>query len=326
MRYFLIVNPTAHQGRSVKSFEKILNLLKTKNVYFDYAFTSKKDEAVELASKAVRERWDVIVAVGGDGTISEVTTGILNVGAYSNTLLHLENRAKLGVLHIGTSPDFNRYHNIPVKLEDAVAVLVKGRTRLIDIGKITYLGSYNKSISLDNLDNHKDTKTAYFSSNVNVGLGPQIASKANNRYRKYLGDFAGTLNSTLVSLMKFKAFDLNLKIDGYERSFHRLLNLTIGKDPYLASGMRVFSDIKSDDGRLYVFSIQSSSKLSLLANLWRIYSGNFLEYSGAQLEYCKKVEIYSNKKYPEIEFDGDFRGYLPATVEVIPRGLEVIVG
>lgn len=318
MKYFLIFNPTAHQGRSGKSFDKILKLLKAKKLYFDYVATSKKEEAIELASKAAREKWDVVVAAGGDGTISEVTTGILNE-------TNKGNNSKLGVLHIGTSPDFNRYHNIPVKLEDAVTILIKGKTRLIDVGRITYLGSHDGRTSLDNLDNHKNKKTAYFSSNVNIGLGPQIASKANSRYRKYLGDFAGTLNSTLVSLAKFKAFNLNLKIDGQERTFHRLLNLTIGKDPYLASGMRVFNDIKSDDGRLYALSIQNFSKLSLLSNLWRLYFGNFLEYNGAYLEYCKKVEICSSEEYPEIEFDGDFRGYLPATVEVISKGLEVIV-
>jgi YegS/Rv2252/BmrU family lipid kinase len=319
VKYFLIFNPTAHQGKSGKSFDKILRLLKEKEVSFSYAATSRKDEAIELASKAVRERWDVIVAAGGDGTISEVTTGMLNEAGKGN-------RSRLGVLHIGTSPDFNRYHNIPVKIEDAVEALIQGKTRLIDIGKITYLGSFDGEACSGSLGNHKDRKTAYFSSNVNIGLGPQIASKANGRYREYLGDVLGTLSSTLVSLVRFKGFDLNVEIDGTKRVFRRVLNLTIGKDPYLASGMRVFNAIEPDDGRLYFLSIGNCSKLSLVANLWRLYLGNFLECKGVELDYCKAVKIHLNERCPEIEFDGDLRGYLPATVEVIPKGLEVVVG
>ncbi len=305
MNFLLIHNPTAYFGRNESKFEKVVSLFKEKELSFDYVSTTRKDEAIKLSREATKDRYGVVVPVGGDGTICEVITGLMSQ--------QKKNRPRLGVLHIGTSPDFNRYHDIPINLEEAVNILSKGRTKRIDVGKITYL------------DLNKNRVTSYFGSSVNIGLGPDIASKSNGRYREYLGDFLGTFCSTLVSLVKFKQITLKFKIDGKdEKEITSLVNLTVGKDPYLASGMRVPIDIKPDDGKLYSLAIRGESKLSLLKNLWRLYSGNILDYDGANLRYCKNVEIESTENH-KLEFDGDFRGYSPAKIEVIPRGLELIV-
>jgi YegS/Rv2252/BmrU family lipid kinase len=317
MRYFLIYNPTSKQGRSKKKWEKILHIFKKKKVVFDYKLTEKEDYATYLASRAAEEGWDVIVSVGGDGTISEVITGLFEAK-------ESKTRPKLGVLHVGTSPDFNRYHNIPTDIEDAVATILKGRTKLVDIGKVTY-SKKNNEIPVEMLNIHPDRKISYFGSNVNIGLGPLVASKANGRFRKFLGDFWGTLLATVVSLLSIKDFILTINMDEKEKILSDIINLTVGKDPYLASGMRVFSRIKPDDGRFYVFSVQKTSPISLLLNIPRVYWGDFLKYKGADLKYCKKMEIRYNGKYPKLEFDGDVKGYLPARVNLLHRALEVIV-
>jgi YegS/Rv2252/BmrU family lipid kinase len=317
MRYFLIYNPASKQGRSKKKWKKILNMFGREKVSFDYRLTEKEDDATYLASKAGEDGWDVVVSVGGDGTISEVITGLFEVG-------ESKTRPKLGVLHVGTSPDFNRYHNIPTDIEDAVEVIFKGKTKLVDIGKVTY-SKNNNEVPVEMLPIHPYRKVSYFGSNVNIGLGPLIASKANGRFRKFLGDFCGTLLATVVSLSNLDGFNLITKINEKENIFSNIINLTVGKDPYLASGMRVFSEIKPDDGRFYVFSIKKTSLINLLLNIPRVYWGNFLKYKGANLKYCKEMEIRYNKKYPKLEFDGDAKGYLPAKINLLHKALEVIV-
>jgi YegS/Rv2252/BmrU family lipid kinase len=317
MKYFLIYNPTSKQGISKKKWKKIVHMFEEENVNFDFRITKKEDDATYLATKAADEGWDVIVSVGGDGTISEVITGFLDRDG-------LKERPKLGILHVGTSPDFNRYHNIPTNIEDAVAAILKGKTKLVDIGEVTYSKS-NNEIPVEMLPIHPDRKVSCFGSNVNIGLGPRIASKANGRFRKFLGDFCGTLLATVVSLSNLKGFNLTIKIDGKEKIFSNIINLTVGKDPYLASGMRVFSEIKPDDGKFYVFSVKKTSNANLLLNIPRIYWGDFMKYKGAGLEYCEEIEIKYNKEYPELEFDGDAKGYLPAKIKLLPRALEVIV-
>ena len=269
--------------------------------------TSGPEEATAYAEEGIKQGWDVIVAVGGDGTICEVISGFFTDPSYAR-------KAKLGVWHVGTSPDFNRYHNIPVKPDKAIEVLLSKKTKIIDVGKVTYMKSKTEKA------------VSYFGSNVNVGLGPLIANRANARHRKYLGDFLGTLCALLGGLVQFKGLSLNVKIDGKEMDPQHLLNLTVGKDPYLASGMKVFSDIKSNDGRLYVLSIQKKSLFSVAANIHKLYRGNFLEYDGACISYGKEVEITCSSDDALVEFDGDAKGYLPAKVEVLNKSLEVIVG
>lgn len=302
MKYFLIYNPTSRQSRSRKDFEKIIGILKNKNINFDCSITKQKDDAISIAKNASKD-YGAIVAVGGDGTICEVITGIM---------LRKRPLPKLGVIHIGTSPDFNRFHNIPIKLENAVDTLIRCKTRKIDIGRISHL------------DLHKKRAISYFGSSVNLGLGPNIASKSNGRYRAYLGDFLGTLLSTLVSLAQYKGSSFKLKSDNREKLIPNAINISIGKDPYLASGMRIPLDMKQDNGKMYILSITGKSKVSLLLNLWRLYWGNILDSTDAELGYCKKITILRNEANPKIEFDGDFRGYLPATIQIQQRALGVI--
>ncbi|MFH1542421.1 MAG: YegS/Rv2252/BmrU family lipid kinase [bacterium] len=304
--FFLVINPTSNSGRAKKKIPRIISLFQEQKLSFDYQVTKQPFEATELAAKAAKEGWQTVVAVGGDGTICEVISGLLrNSGQKAKT--------KFGVLHIGTSPDFNRYHGIPTDLAQAVQVLAKGKSKIIDIGRVEYV------------DFNKQKKISYFGSNVNIGLGPQIANKANARNRTYLGDFLGTLLAVFQSLAGFRPFDLRVNIDGQYKLFANLLNFTVGKDPYLASGMKVSLPISADDGRLFILSIAKKSLLSTLVNLPKLYAGNILEYEAARVSYAKKVIIEAPGPNSLVEFDGDTNGYLPATVEVLPRALEVIV-
>ena len=302
MKYFLIYNPTSRQGKSKRDFNKINSILMNRGVDFDYILTSKKDEAIDLSRRVDITEYDVVVAVGGDGTVCEVITGLMSKPE--------SERQKLGVLHIGTSPDFNRYHNLPIKLEESIDVLLGDKSRKVDIGKVAHKNTLRENC------------VSYFGSSVNIGLGPLIASKSNGRYRKYLGDFLGTLSSTLVSLVEFNPISLKLIVDRKREELKDVFNLTIGKDPYLASGMRVPIEIKENSGNMYMLSIQGKRKLSLLSNLWRLYSGNILDYNGSKVRNCKEVEVSGNGK---LEFDGDLRGYLPAKIEVLPKSLEILV-
>ncbi len=299
------MNPASKSGRSKKSCQRVLSILDKRKLDFNYKFTRGPEEAVTLAGEAAGKGWDVVVAVGGDGTICEVISGLLKNGPCGRL-------PKLGVLHTGTSPDFNRYHNIPVNLSEAVEVLIRGKSKLIDAGKITYMkNSWKKNI-------------AYFGSNVNIGLGPLIAGKANSRHRKHLGDFLGTLCALLSSLTAFKGVELKIKIDGEKIASGKLINLTVGKDPYLASGMRVFSGIRPDDGKLYVLPVKKMPVLLFLINIYRLYWGDFLKSKAASIIYGRKIEIEGNVEHTQVEFDGDVRGYLPVKIEVIPKALEVI--
>jgi YegS/Rv2252/BmrU family lipid kinase len=303
-RFHLIFNPGSRSGKAEGCFKPIISLLKKKNIIFSTSLTSCLSDAYNLSQKAVADGFDVVVSVGGDGTICEVVNGMLSS----------ENPrgAQLGVIHVGSSPDFNRCYGIPMDIEQAIEALVLGKTKIIDIGKMEYTDlSGRRTVS-------------FFGSNANVGLGPLIAGKANSRHRKYLGDFAGTLCATIGSALSFKGIDLSLTIDGYRVNYPGILNLTVGKDPYLASGMRIKCDISSDDARFYLLAVKKMPFMSFVRHLPKLYSGDFLSVSGVEFRYAREVVVESNKD-ALVEFDGDVRGYLPAKMSVMPEALKVIV-
>ena len=304
-RYYLIMNPTCRSGKGCRHFDRIISSFRALGET-DIHYTSGYEDATHACSKAIEQGYDVIVAVGGDGTINEVLNGFFIEEDY-------DAKAKLGVVHVGTSPDFNQYHKIPTDVDEAVRVIARGNTKRIDLGKVDFTDIKGQKI------------VRYFASNANIGLGPLVANKANSRHRKYLGDFLGTLVATLGSLMKFKPVRLSVKIDDEAPiTFDNQINVTIGKDPYIASGMRVFHDITPDDGKLYMLSVESKGLLALLARIPDLYIGNFLKYKGASLRYLKSVVIEGDKEQL-VEFDGDVKGYLPAVVSVVPKAMEVIV-
>ncbi len=273
----------------------------------DIVQTSRKDEAVDLSRMGcLKDEHDVIVAMGGDGTICEVITGMMRAGSGKMP------RPCLGVIHIGTSPDFNRYHSIPFSPLSQLDVIERGRSRKIDIGRVELKGFSGTM------------EKWYFGSSVNLGLGPSIASRSNGRYRRFLGDMLGTLLSTLVSLAGYDPSDIEARIDGKGVTYKDLINLTVGKDPHLASGMRVPIAMPDDNGRMYCLSIETASKFALLPQIKKMYAGNILDYRGARLIYCSKFEV-QNSTNRKVEFDGDHRGFLPVKVDLVEKGLEVIM-
>lgn len=305
MDYHIIYNPTARSGRSKKDFKKILKVFQQNGVKYKYTITQKENQAIEIAKSITKDKASVVVAAGGDGTIGEVVTGLM-----------YQDKAKrpiLGALHIGTSPDFPRYHGIPINTERATEFLLQTQPVKVDVGQVIHWGV-----------NKKERVKSYFGCNVNIGLGPNIASKSNDRYRKYLGDFLGTLCATLVSLKQHSSENtVNLKLNNQETKLKNIINLTVGKDPFLASGMRVPVDIPANDGKFYCMSLQAESKAKLLTQLPRLYRGNILNYEGAELFRAEEV-IVDSEDLTRIEFDGDVRGCLPATIKVLPQAIKLL--
>jgi YegS/Rv2252/BmrU family lipid kinase len=299
------MNPTCRSGRGQWYFERIIFSFRALGET-EFHYTSGYEDATRACSAAIDDGYDVIVAVGGDGTINEVLNGFFYGGDKGD-------KAALGVVHVGTSPDFNKYHKIPTDVDEAIKAIGAGKTREIDLGRIDFT------------DINGEKVVRYFASNANVGLGPLVANKANSRHRKYLGDFLGTLVATMGSLMRFKPVCLSARINGKAVvELDDLINLTIGKDPYIASGMRVFHDIAPDDGNLYMLGVENKGILSLLVRIPDLYIGNFLKYKGASLQYIEEISLESDDALM-VEFDGDVRGGLPAAISVAPKAMKVIV-
>src|SRR5215218_4315045 len=123
----VIVNPASAGGATGRAWASLASELRTHFGAFAVEFTGRGGDAAEIALRGARAG-RLVIACGGDGTISEVANGILRSGA----------GAELGVLPSGTGGDFRRTLGVPSRAADAARALREGETRALDAGRVTY--------------------------------------------------------------------------------------------------------------------------------------------------------------------------------------------
>jgi len=261
--------------------------------------TQSLSHAMELARAS--RGCDAVVAVGGDGTVNAVLDGVMQAG---------DPELAMGVLYCGTSPDFCRFHGIPLEPDAAVEALLGGKRRLVDVGRITY-GRPNGAQA-----------TAHFGCGSNIGLGAAIARMA-NRVRRFLGDAVGTGLAVLAALARIPPADLSAEIDGEPHPLPRNNNLSILKNPFIASGMKLNVGLRPDDGDLCAVAISGRTPAGLLQALPGFYSGRAAAAPGIWVRKCRRI-VVRGPAATEVEFDGDPRGCLPVAIAILPRSLPLI--
>lgn len=295
------MNPGSRSGKGKKLWKIWEASLHDSNMTFDSMVTQGPGDAFRICKTSYDI--DVLVAVGGDGTINEVLDGVIQSG---------NPRARMGVLYAGTSPDFCRFHGIPVDPRKAVAALISGRTSNVDVVRIQHSAANGSE------------QISHFGCGCNIGLGASVA-RFSNRIRRVLGDGLGTWAAVIRALMLSAPIDLDVEIDGEKQSFARVNNLSILKNPRLASGLKLDLNLAPNDGGLQLVVIQARSRMGLCALLPGFYSGKAALSRDVFIRKCARIRICSGQQQ-EIEFDGDPRGYLPVETQILPRALKLIGG
>ncbi len=295
------MNPGARAGRGRRLWARWQEGLRAAGVAFACALTERPGDAAALACAAADA--DTVVAVGGDGTINGVLDGVVRSGRAD---------LRMGVLYAGTSPDFCRFHGIPVEPERALAALLAGRVRRVDVARIACRDARGESLD------------AHFGCGCNVGLGAVVARFANGA-RPFLGDGLGTGLGVVRAILRMRPADLELEIDGEPCRLAGVNNLSVLKSPHIASGLRLDVELRPDDGRLCLVAVQGRSRAGLCRLLPGFYSGAAARADGVLVRSCARVRIRS-RAAGEVEFDGDPRGALPAAIEVLPGALALIGG
>lgn len=299
MKCRLVMNPGARSGRGQRLWRIWGERLQSAGCEVERCLTESLDHARALAQES--RGFDAVVAVGGDGTINAVLDGILKSG---------QAELALGVLYSGTSPDFCRFHGIPLDPDAVVSALLTGRRRRVDVARITYAGPGREAV------------TAHFGCGSNIGLGAAIARMA-NRTRRFLGDGLGTGLAAVTALLSVAPADLVIECDGEIHELRRNNNLSILKNPFIASGLKLDIGLRPDDGQLCAVAVSGKKPAGLLRMLPGFYTGNAVRNPTLLVRKCRRIAV-RGPAATEVEFDGDPRGFLPATVELLPRALSLL--
>lgn len=307
MSYFLIINPGSKHNRGAKFIPELFAELNKRKIDFEYRLTKSLEDAYHFSKKANENGAEVIVAIGGDGTINKVTNGF-----FDDIGKRISN-AKLGVIHTGTSPDFCKSYGIPTKSSLALETLLKGHTKEISVARVEFHTKNGQS------------KIGYFTCCASFGLGSQVARNSNLGIRKYLGDTMGTFFSILISLCGYKPSALKMFCDGKEELIEQNFNTFIGKTTFVASGMKVSHQLLHDDKRLYILSLKMINLRNIVPALRAIYSGKAISNQDyLSFSYARTIEILRGHTNNEIEFDGDPQGFLPCRISIAKDNLELI--
>ncbi len=301
----VIVNPESDRGRTKKRWEHIKEALKFFLKEFKYEFTEKPFQAAEISRAAIKEGSELIVGVGGDGTMNEISNGFFENKKIINP------KVALGIVPSGTGCDFSGSLNIPSGLKNALRVITQASSSMIDIGKIRFRDYSNKK--------HE----RFFLNIADFGIGGEVLNKMNLKMAKR--KTSSYLRSAVTTLITYKSKRVRIKIDNMQIPFNEYLIGAISNGKIFGKGMKIAPYAKLDDGLFDVVLVESMKLLEFCRNILKIYSGSHLSHPKVSLIRGKKIEITpeSSEKDVLIEADGELIGKLPATFEIIPQSFLV---
>lgn len=302
-RTLLILNPRSRSGATGRHADALVALLREALGPIEVERTRAPRDAERIAREAVRAGVDRLVVGGGDGTLSEVASGLLGAG--------LGSYARIGVLPLGTGGDFLRTLGVPRDLRSAVACLREGKPLPLDAGRASFV------------DHSGRRATSYFVNSASFGISGHVCALV-NRSSKVLGGRAAFLLGSLRAIARHRSEPVALRVDGALVHAGPLVLAAAANGRYFGGGMLIAPHARNDDGALDVVAIAGLGRAALLRKLPLLYRGTHLGDPAVRSWSGRSVEAEPLAGAVPIELDGEPLGRLPARFEVLPGALTLI--
>lgn len=288
----IIISAGAGPGDNTKAAERLADIFKDEQIETDISLARSGAEVIELARKAAREPYQVIVAAGGDGTVNSVAAEVID----SDKIF--------GVLPLGTLNHFARDVGIPTDLQQAARTIIAGHTIEVDAAEV------NNRIFLNN---------------SSLGLYPMIVREREKHQRLGFGKWPAFIWATIQALRRNPFLDVRLRVN------NELLDRTtpfvfVGNNEYAMDLFNIGMRDRLDKGELSIYITHATSRLKLIALALRAAVGrlrndkDFLEFRSDE------VRIQTARKRVRVAFDGEVEVMEgPLQYRVRSRALRVIV-
>jgi YegS/Rv2252/BmrU family lipid kinase len=294
-RACLIVNPNAGRkiGMTTNAFgvDDARELLQRHGIDAEIWCTEHPGHATELARRADREGYGLVIAAGGDGTAEEVAEGLVGTAV------------ELGVLPLGSVMNIARMLGIPRDLDAAADVIKDRRVVRIDVGRAT-----------------TGARTAHFVEAAGIGIDAGLFAYFNQIDR---GNWR-SLRPLLTFMWRYRPRRLTLRLDGRPYRFNAMM-LTVANGPYVGAALAVAPDARLDDHRFDVEVFTRFGKLELLRHLLSIAWGRRAYNPKVRHFRAQRVEVIPDRPMM-VHADSAPLATTPARFDVLPAALAVIVG
>lgn len=305
MKTFLVINPHSANGLTGKRWPEIGAEVGKAIGEFGHAFTEAPLDATRLTRRALGEGYQCIVAVGGDGTVNEVTNGFFDGDRVINP------GAALGLIPRGTGGDFRRAFGWDLQLPAAVARLRGEGTKPLDVGLLEYTAP----------DGSKARR--YFANVCSFGVSG-LVDKVVNQSSKMLGGKLSFMVGSVKALLQYQDRRVRVKVDGKEAEDVDITTVGVANGRFFGGGMMVAPEAATDDG---LFDVTIWSGYGLKDFVFRsqgIYSGAHVKWKGTRTLRCQTLEADSDEEVL-IDCDGEQPGRLPCLMKVLPGAIRLKV-
>ncbi len=299
----VIVNPYSAKGKTEYRWESIKSVIKHYFSEFKYVFTEKPNQATEITREVLSDGFNLIIGIGGDGTLNEITNGFFS----GKDKKVVNSEASLGIIPSGTGSDFIRFLRIPRDFKESVELIKNSKKKQIDVGKITYPDSY------------QGPKQRYFINIADFGLGADVVKKLSDIPDSKKGPLS-YYSGLLSTIKSFKSKNIELILDDKKRISGKFLIGAIANGGIFGGGMKIAPNAEINDGYFDLILIKDMKKLEIIRNTPHLYRGTIITHPKVEVHRVKKVEVSSNEDI-NLEFDGEMGGKIPAKFEIIEKVL-----
>lgn len=283
----LLVNPHSAGGKTLKLLPRVEAALDARRAEFRVQRTKGLEHGVEQALRAI-DAGEVPVVMSGDGL----------VGAVGGAMAGIE--TPLGIIPAGRGNDLARVLEIPSDPEDAVAVLLAGQSRRIDIG---------------------EANGKRFLGIVSVGFDSECNRLANEV--KFLRSNLVYAYSAVRTLIGWKPGRFTIRVDEQRTRFSGY-SVSVANNSTFGGGMRIAPQAELDDGQFDIVTIGEVGKLRYVTNLPKVFKGTHVDEEQVSVFRAQHLELTASRPFP-VYADGEHLTELPASLRVLPRALSVLV-
>jgi len=262
---------------------------------------------VKLAKEACGQ-FDYVISVGGDGTLNEVVNGCMQAKLEGGQL----NMPIIGVLPQGTANDFVKTLCLSGVEGELDALIQAGSHDQVDVGQIAFNNERG------------ERESRYFINIADVGIGAKVVQNV-NASNKILGANLTFLWSIVKTFLTFKPRPMHIKSDnGLDWKGDALL-LAVGNAQYYGSGLCITPHAKINDGVLGVTLMGGMTVMDFILRFAELKKPQKVDHPEMSYHEAKVVEVDSSSSDCAVEADGEFLGYTPLKIEILPGQLSVLM-
>jgi diacylglycerol kinase (ATP) len=301
----LILNPMADMGRAWKTANDLRPIAQEFKGELTWSGTVYPTHAIELAKQAGEENYDMVIAMGGDGTVHEVMNGLMQ--------LPENKRPVLGVVPIGSGNDFAYSIGITQKPDHALAHALKAEnTQSVDIGLMT--------------DEHG--RTEYFDNTLGIGFDAVVTIRSHKL--PIVKGFLMYLTAVIQTII-FNHDPAKMTVQTEAETWvDSLCMLTLCNGPREGGGFMLSPDSKNNDGKMESVAVTKVSRATMFRLVPEFMNGTHMRFKQVRMGDFKKMELTSDRPM-YIHADGEIftsfgSNLRKVSFEILPNALKVVRG